>query len=230
MQKTLLAIGAHYDDCVYGVPGIMLQAVRKHYRVVQLILIGDYSNWPPAKERSAELRQGCIEINKEYGCETRFLDFASMRFEVNLETKRAVAAAVAEIKPDVALHLWPDDHHHDHEVAAVLAQVALRHGGRVLDDGANIHRPSKIFCYDNGPRHTIGFEPDTFVDVSDEWPAAIDWLGKFMALVRQQPYNADQRDSAQQAKETLAKYRGMTVGAKYAEALWSANKHPQEIL
>lgn len=230
MQKTLLAIGAHYDDCVYGVPGIMLQAVRKHCRVVQLILIGDYSNWPPARERSAELRQGCIEINKEYGAETRFLDFASQRFDVNLETKQAVAAAVAEIRPDIALHLWPHDHHRDHEIAAGLAQVALRHGGRVLEGGADIHTPPAIYCFDNGPRHTIGFEPDTYVDVSDEWPAAIDWLGKFMALVRKEPYNPDQRDGAQHAKETLAAYRGLACGTRYAEALWSGSNRPQEIL
>jgi LmbE family N-acetylglucosaminyl deacetylase len=229
MPKTLLAIGAHYDDCVFGIPGIMLKAIRKHYRVVILSLIGDYTNWPPVKGREDQLIRGTIDICKQYGAEMRYLDFASHRYDVNMEAKRAVAAAVADVQPVVAFMLWPHDHHHDHAVASTLSKIALRHGGRVLD-GRDVKTPRQIYCYDNGPRHTIGFEPDTFVDISEDWPAAVEWLGRFMALVRNEPYDKSKLDGAQRSKEILASYRGATCGVRYAEAVWSANKLPQDIL
>lgn len=229
MARTVLAMGAHYDDCVFGIPGILLQAVRKHDRVVLLSLIGDYTNWPPVKGREKEFVEGTVLLNKEYGVETRYLPFASQRFDVTLETKRAVAQIVAEVKPDIAFMMWPHDQHHDHEVASMLSKIALRHGGRVLD-GREIRGPRRIYLYDNGPRHTIGFEPNTFVDVTAEWPTAMAWLGRFMALMRNQPYDPQKPDGAVRTKEALARYRGLTCGVTYAEAVQSADAYPQEIL
>ncbi len=56
-------------------------------------------------------------------------------------------------------------------------------------------------AYDNGPRHTIGFEPNTFIEIP-----------------------------AQRAKETLARYRGFTCGVPFAEALHSPLAVPTSIL
>ena len=228
-NKTLLAIGAHYDDCVFGIPGTLLQALRKHYRVVVLNIIGDYADWSPVKGRAQQLIETSTRLARARGIEMRFLNYASMRFDVNAETRRAVAEVVADVKPDVAFMLWHQDRHPDHEVAARLSQVALRQPGAILGrDGVQGVR--RIYAYDNGPSHTIGFEPNTFVDVTGEWPAAMEWLGQLMAFLRNRPYDPQSPDAAQAVKETLSRYRGLACGVKYAEAVWATGAYPREIL
>jgi len=229
MPKTLLAIGAHYDDCVFGIPGILLDAVRKDYRVVILALIGDYTTWAPAKGRSRELLDTSRELAHFHGIEMRFLDFASGHIEVNNATKKAVAQVVAQVAPDVAFMLWHQDRHPDHEAAAALSKIALRQPHSILND-PKAKTPRQIYCYDNGPGHTIGFEPDTFVNVTDNWSSSMEWLGRLMAFVRNKPFDPEELDGAQTAKANLARYRGAACGVKYAEALQAMNHQPVEIL
>ena len=229
MAMTILGIGAHYDDCVFGIPGILLKALRRHHRVVVLSLIGDYRNWKPVQGRERELVEGTVRLGREYSVEMRFLNFAEMSFDVSDAAARLVADAVADISPDVALMLWPHDQHPDHERASGLSRIALGFADRLIAPSKRFARPQRVYQFDNGPRHTIGFEPDTFVDVTDEWPTAIEWLGKLMALMRNQPFDPGSLDGAQRAKEALALYRGQTCGVKYAEAVRRVNAYPEEI-
>jgi LmbE family N-acetylglucosaminyl deacetylase len=229
MTRTILAIGAHYDDCVFGIPGILLKALRRHHRVVVLSLIGDYRNWRPVQGREQALVDGTVALGREYGVEMRFLDFAEMKFDVTEAATTRVAAEVAAIAPDVAFMLWPRDQHPDHERASAISRIALGFGDRLLAAGTRYARPQRTYQFDNGPRHTLGFEPDAFVDVSDEWPMAMEWLGRLMALSRNQPYDSSIPDGAQRAKEALALYRGQTCGVRYAEAVKGVNAYPSEI-
>ena len=228
-RKTILAIGAHYDDCPFGIPGILLDAVQKDYRVVILNIIGDYSNWAPVSDRVEELRRNSVRLAEERGMEMRFLTYASMGYEVNDKTSKEMAEVVADVQPDIAFMLWRRDRHPDHEVASLLSEAALRQPGAILGR-PGIRIPRRIYYYDNGPGHTVDFKPDTYVDVSACWPAAMEWLGRNMAFVRNQEYDPASPDGSQKVKENLARYRGMACGVEYAEALMAYKAYPEVIL
>ena len=222
----LLGIGAHYDDCIFGIPGILLRAVAQGHEVSVLSMIGDYRNWSPVgDDRQDEMIVRTTQLFKDVGISLRFLDYQSMAIEVDDASKKAVAKVVAEIEPDIGFMLWPSDSHPDHEVVSDISKIAFNWAGTVLGESGRVKRPRRIYYYDNGPRHTFGFEPDTFVDVGDCWDASTRWLSSVMDFV----LGAGRSTGTIENKKALAAYRGKACGVRYAEALKSFVNYPVEI-
>ncbi|MBI1353475.1 MAG: hypothetical protein GC160_03955 [Acidobacteria bacterium] len=225
---TILAIGSHYDDIVFGIPGVLLQAIDQGHRVVILALLGDYTNWPPVDGRAQKLVEDTRALAEEVGAEMRFLHYASMHLRFEQAAIQAAAEVVVEVAPETAFLLWPDDSHPDHEAASRIAKVALHGANRLI--GADKWRPPRrMYQFDNGPGHTIGFEPNVYVDVSEQWDRAAAWLGKTMAAMRGVRYDPSKPDAAIDTKRILAEYRGKACGARYAEALRSVRNYPQKL-
>ena len=230
MAKTILGIGAHYDDCVFGISGTLLKAVRKNYRVVILSLIGDYTNWKPVAGRAESSCTARIDLAKEYGVEMRFLKFAGMRFDVTEATKRAVAEVVAEIGPNVAF------------ICGRTTRTPITPSRR---SSARSPCGTATACCAEGSRFT---RAAAHFSVRQR-PAAHDRLraryvrrchrrvaaGQRVARPpdgprpRRDVRSATKLDGSQQAKEALARYRGQTCGVRYSEAFRAGNAYPQEI-
>lgn len=191
--------------------------------------MGDYSNWKKVEAYSQKIVPDTIALCEAFGVEKRFLDFKSMNFDVNIASQRVVAEAIADVRPDIAFSLWPKDRSVPHQRAAALSEAGLLFGNYLHNNSIPFRRARQIYQYDNGPRHTIDFVPNTFVDISKEWPRASEWLGRLMAVRDNQSYDPENVAASVRAKETLARYRGATCGVQFAEAFHSLYEYPQTI-
>jgi LmbE family N-acetylglucosaminyl deacetylase len=181
MARTILAFGAHADDCEIGVGGLLLQAVQAGYRVVIVNVVGDLDTWAPTRGRSKETTHDLIEVARRYGFEKRLLNHPYHVIDGGgLELKRELAKIYLEVKPDIAfIHqsqdLWPD-----HVACSRAAQdaVLFAHG---LSGDMNAPRCPLVYAYVVTPMQTIHFEEDTCFNVTDVMPRYMQLINETVA-------------------------------------------------
>ena len=139
-RKTILAIGAHMDDCEIGAGGLIAKAVRKGHRVVVLNVASDYSTWRVTKGREKAIRDRLLAKAREMGVEKRFLDYGYQQVALDVEAMRRIAEVVADVKPDITVLHDRNERERapsDHATVGALAEHAVRNadtllGGRLL--------------------------------------------------------------------------------------------------
>lgn len=146
--SCVVAIGAHPDDVVISVGGILAQLADNGHQVVILTLssgeLGGNPELREAEEREAARRLGA---SVEFG---RLSDA-----EIGLrETVGVIDTIVARYRPGIVLVHSPEDTHQDHIVAAEAASVSCRNVPTLL----SYESPSSRF-----------FQPTMILDVTDTW-------------------------------------------------------------
>lgn len=208
-KLKVVCVGGHPDDPESGCAGTLTRYSEFGHTVTILYLtrgergIRDKSLDEAAKIRSAECEAAC----KIMGAEPVFFGQIDGATELNKTHVEAMTKLLSGEKADVLFTHWPIDTHMDHQIASLLTIRAWM---------ALSPKPQLYFFEVNSGSQSLGFLPDTYVDISASLEKKKDAL---FAHVSQ-----DGEGIWRQHHEIIANWRGREAGVGAAEAFVQLNR------
>ncbi len=215
---NVLALGAHPDDVEILCGGTLLKYKKLGHKIyIALTTSGNIgSNEYESREEIAEIREKeQLNAAKFFDAEVRFLRFDDEGLQDTPETRRAVINAMRWADPDIILTNPPWDPSTDHGMTGKIAtEVILSLPGKLIPaDIEPIKKSPSLFFWDIPAG--IGFFPEIYVDISEfidiklealsQHKSQYDWMNVF-----------SESDFIEYCR-TLARFRGMQAGCRYAE-------------
>lgn len=213
-MSRILFVAPHPDDEILGCGGTIWKHARSGDQVHVLIATrGDKKIY--SDERVKNVRQEALKAHQLLGvAETRFLDFPAPNLDtVSLaELASAIKGVITELKIDTIYLPHHGDIHHDHTAVFNAGLVASRPA-----NGVSVHA---IYAYETLsetewaiPNGSEAFIPTRFVNIGDALEHKLDAMKCFKSQLREFP-----NPRSLETIESLAKYRGSTMGFHMAEA------------
>lgn len=191
-KQKIFAVGAHPDDIELGCSGTLRKHILRGDEVICIVAsFGEKSGNKEERESEAIKAAKLIGVK-----DTHFLNLPDTMIKHDGNTVSLIDDYFKEDFDIVYVHS-PKDYHQDH---ANIAKSAL---------SASRNMKNSVFFYET-PSTTIEFRPTLFIDISD----VIEDKLKYIKQYRSQ--NKDYME--EQAVIGLARYRGYSIGVKYAEA------------
>ncbi len=212
-MSAILVIGAHLDECEYGAGGISRKFAKLGHEVVFLNTVGtgyDVTMFRGDKEKEKTFLQQAKKAAEILGARKVILEYPDKCFPANdHQAVCDIARVVKEVNPQIVLIQWVKDHHHDHVRTAEASLEALTEinsfaGGEPIE--LNL---KEIYAYEAGTKQSVDFEPDFYVNITEEIEELFSSFREFKVL-GEEPFVAHKR--------AQTRYRGTQSGFEYAEA------------
>ncbi|MFB3881098.1 MAG: PIG-L deacetylase family protein [Armatimonadota bacterium] len=235
---SVVAVGAHMDDCYLGMGGAAIRAARSGHRVTLVQAVSSYGAWPTVAGREAEIKPVLQQLAGRAGVSVISLGHDYQRLENGVALVDQLSCVLAELKPDVLFCHHPVDTNQDHVALGQATPVAAMHGACFV--GPGFHVPDEIYRFTTGTQ-TLEFEPNTYLDVGASIADVLEILGAIDAIYAKESGESpvritvagpdlDQRTISLTAhaldKFALCVTYGFRCGVGYAEAFASYPSRP----
>jgi len=215
MTLDALAIAAHRDDVEQTCGGTLLKMAEQGYRAGVLDLTAGEMGTRGTPEQRAREAEEAARILRLHWREN--LGLPDARVENTWENRLLIAARIRQLRPQIVFLPYWQGRHPDHCATGALGYEACFLAGlKKLPLEGQPHRPHKILY------STLYYDvrPSFVVDITDQFER------RLQALLAYRSQYADQAEGnelfgseaeVRQRVETLARYYGMMVGARYGE-------------
>jgi len=223
---NILALGAHPDDVEFLCAGTLFRYRQMGHSIyIALTTSGNQgSNLHDNRDEIAAIRESeQLEAAKLLDAQVRFLRFDDEGLVNNEESRRAVINAMRWAKPDVILTNYPRDPSTDHGTTGKLVTdlILSMPGKNVPADEPPVAKKISVFYWD--VPGGIDFLPEVYVDISDVLNLKLDALSKHKSQVDWMANFTD--DDFFEYCTTLARFRGIQAGYRYAEGFRALRIH-----
>lgn len=185
-KKHLVLVGAHCGDVELQAGAIAHKYAKAGWDVTFLHLTAGEKGNPPHMTEE-EFREQKIEQAEKaadvLGGKSITLDYKDAELEFNDEIITRVAKLMRQLRPTVVITHWVNSMHPDHELCPRIVEAAqLKTGLPGFDlDGLPAH--FYPFYHSENWEDMEGYEPDIFVDVSDEFATYLEALSQYWFIM-----------------------------------------------
>jgi len=216
MNNRILVIAPHADDEIIGCGATIAKHIDDGDDVFIVIATNAAYGAPEFYTEDAVqiVRKEALNAHKLLGVkETLFLDFPAPALNAYPEYKISlkISSIIDKYKPSFLYIPHPGDIHQDHKAIYRASLVSARPQGNI--------KICNIYCYETlsetewTPMQEKPFVPNHYVNVTDYFNKKIEAMNCYKSQIKDFPHTR-----SIESFESLAKFRGSTIGVHKAEA------------
>ncbi|SET06677.1 N-acetylglucosaminyl deacetylase, LmbE family [Oceanobacillus limi] len=213
----LMVVGAHCGDGEIQAGAIAYKYAKAGHKVTFLHLTAGEKGNPPHISVEDYRKQKIEEAERAaavLGGKSITLDYNDAELKEDDETVTTVAKLFRQLKPNVVITHWENSMHPDHARCPKIVQAAwLKAALPGFEiDGLPPHSLTRMFHSENW-EDMEGYEPDIFVDVSEEFNTYLEALSQYWFIMNSSDFRYYDYYKA------LGTMRGCLTRTNYAQTL-----------